>query len=448
MRSRPPARPAHLAGRRACLRACPPAACRSKPGSSRGRRCSARYAGCTGSEPASARQRPVTRTAAAPAARTAQRRSRPTAQSPDRSNGTLGARSIILFIVFLIFVRCVAGGDRCGAAFAEQRVAAAGANGEMRARRVGGDRLVQQPMRELVLEAVDREHGIDADVVEQWSRDVRGVGDRLPEPLFVRCLAPRTALSEDRRVIVPRAQPALVPHEVVAHAAAATDRALQERLRRVRERVENVFGKVFRVDDHVLDERFRDGCRPTDPRQQLQLAQRRDERALVEDVVVNPEDLPEDVLDALSHAAESLVQCAICRRSCVRDHFVWNERRLCAWDYHATVFGKRGPWREAPYEERLWETIPDAAYVAGPLLDDVRVDAVLAIDGLDDELAHRLLNEAIAADPARPHLAVRTSGGYTLLRERGAAAIPAGDTPNEDQKNDEQDDGPSTEGPV
>src|SRR5665213_3605281 len=242
MRSRPPARPAHLAGRRACLRACPPAACRSKPGSSRGRRCSARYAGCTGSEPASARQRPVTRTAAAPAARTAQRRSRPTAQSPDRSNGTLGARSIILFIVFLIFVRCVAGGDRCGAAFAEQRVAAAGANGEMRARRVGGDRLVQQPMRELVLEAVDREHGIDADVVEQWSRDVR-------------------------------------------------------------------------------------------------------------------------------------------------------------------------------------------------------VDAVLAIDGLEDELAHRLLNEAIAADPARPHLAVRTSGGYTLLRERGAAAIPAGDTPNEDQKNDEQDDG-------
>lgn len=139
---------------------------------------------------------------------------------------------------------------------------------------------------------------------------------------------------------------------------------------------------------------------------------------LSEAVVVNPEDLPEDILDGLTHGPEALVQCAICRRTCVRDHFVWNERRLCAWDFHATVFGKRGPWRAEPYEERLWETIPQAAYVAGPLLEDIGVDAVLAIDGLDDELAHRLINEAIAADPAHPHLAVRTSGGYTLLRER------------------------------
>ena len=143
---------------------------------------------------------------------------------------------------------------------------------------------------------------------------------------------------------------------------------------------------------------------------------------LTDDVVVNPEDLPEDILDALAHAPESLVQCAICRRTCVRDHFVWNERRLCAWDYHQTVFGKRGPWRDAPYEERFWETIPHAAYVAGPLLDEVSVDAVLAIDGLDDELAHRLINEAIGADGEHPHLAVRTSGGYTLLRERAERA--------------------------
>lgn len=139
---------------------------------------------------------------------------------------------------------------------------------------------------------------------------------------------------------------------------------------------------------------------------------------LTEEVVVNADDLSDDLLDAFAHPPEQLTQCAICRRTCVRDHFVWNERRLCAWDYHATVFGKRGPWRDAPYEERLWETIPHAAYVAGPLLDDVAVDAVLAIDGLDDELAHRLLNEAIAGDPGHAHLAVRTSGGYTLLRER------------------------------
>jgi len=140
--------------------------------------------------------------------------------------------------------------------------------------------------------------------------------------------------------------------------------------------------------------------------------------ALAEDVVVNPDDLPEDILDALGHPPEALTQCALCRRACVRDHFVWNERRLCAWDYHATVFGKRGPWRDGPYEERLFATLPHAAYVAGPLLNDTGVDPVLAIDGLDDALAHRLINDAIAGDAGHPHLAVRTSGGYTLLRER------------------------------
>ncbi|HEY4441416.1 MAG TPA: hypothetical protein VGN14_13235 [Candidatus Elarobacter sp.] len=142
-------------------------------------------------------------------------------------------------------------------------------------------------------------------------------------------------------------------------------------------------------------------------------------------VVVNLDDVPEDVLDALAHPPEALVQCALCRRTCVRDHFVWNERRLCAWDYHASVFGKRGPWRDAPYEERLFETLPRAAYVAGPLLDEVGVDAVLALDGLDDALARRIVNEAIAGDPGHAHLAVRTSNGYTVLRERAAQADPA-----------------------
>ncbi len=151
--------------------------------------------------------------------------------------------------------------------------------------------------------------------------------------------------------------------------------------------------------------------------------------ALSDDAIVNVDDLPEDILDALSRPPEALVQCSICRRTCVRDHFMWNERRLCAWDYHATVFGKRGPWRNAPYEDRLWETIPHAAYVAGPLLDDVAVDAILAIDGLDDEIARRLLNEAIGGDGAHAHLAVTTNGGYTLLRERTAQVTDVVDEP-------------------
>ena len=137
------------------------------------------------------------------------------------------------------------------------------------------------------------------------------------------------------------------------------------------------------------------------------------------DAIVNPEDLPEDVLDGIAHPAEVLTQCAVCRRTCVRDHFVWNERRLCAWDYHATVFGKRGPWRDGTYEAHHFETLPRAKYVAGGLLEENGVDAILAIDGIDDELARTLISDVMASDPS-PHIAVRTEGGYTLLRERSA----------------------------
>ena len=136
--------------------------------------------------------------------------------------------------------------------------------------------------------------------------------------------------------------------------------------------------------------------------------------------LVNADDLPEDLLDAFSHPAETLVQCAICRRTCVRDHFVWNERRLCAWDYHATVFGKRGPWHSEPYEERHFATLPACKYVAHPLLEDAGVDAIAALDGIDVELAHRIVNEIMAADSTRAHLAVSTGEGFTLLRERSA----------------------------
>jgi hypothetical protein len=142
-------------------------------------------------------------------------------------------------------------------------------------------------------------------------------------------------------------------------------------------------------------------------------------RELAERTVVNPDDLPEDILDALLHPTETLTQCAICRRTCVREHFAWNERQLCAWDYHATVFGKRGPWRDGPYEERHFETLPQAKYIAAALLEEAGVDPILAIDGLDEAFARRLILETMAADPGA-HLAVRTETGLTLLRERAA----------------------------
>jgi len=143
---------------------------------------------------------------------------------------------------------------------------------------------------------------------------------------------------------------------------------------------------------------------------------------LSEALLVNPEDVPEDVLDGLDHPPVTLTQCAICRRMCVRDDFVWNERRLCAWDYHATVFGKRGPWRDQPYEDRYFDTLPRAAYVAPGLLLDLDVEPVLAVAGLPEDRMRQLVNLAIGDAKDGAHLAVRTDEGMTLLRERPPAA--------------------------
>lgn len=136
------------------------------------------------------------------------------------------------------------------------------------------------------------------------------------------------------------------------------------------------------------------------------------------EAILNLEDVPEDVADALAHAPEALVQCAACRRLCVRDHFVWKERRLCAWHYHQQVFGKRGPWRSGPYEERHFESVPAPAYIAPPLLDEAGVEIVLAVGGVDDGVTQRILNTVLEHDAQRAYMAVRTPDGYTLLREK------------------------------
>ncbi|GAC1659628.1 MAG: hypothetical protein NVS9B12_13220 [Vulcanimicrobiaceae bacterium] len=139
---------------------------------------------------------------------------------------------------------------------------------------------------------------------------------------------------------------------------------------------------------------------------------------LDEDTVLNIEDVPAEIADALVHATGTIVQCAACRRLCVKDEFAWNERQLCAWDYHTSVFGKRGPWRNGAYEERLFDTLPDPAYVAPPLLEELKVELVLATGALENALARTIVNQVLDADAARAHLAVKTDGGYTILRER------------------------------
>jgi hypothetical protein len=160
------------------------------------------------------------------------------------------------------------------------------------------------------------------------------------------------------------------------------------------------------------------------PSRDLEMLQRVEWRAevperLSETALLNPEDLPEDVLDGVAQPPAALTQCAVCRRTCVRDQFEWNERQLCAWDYHAIVFGKRGPWRSEAYEERLFATLPRAAYVAGFLLAEGGVDMVLAINDLPEDAMQQLLNMAIGSGGGAAFMAVRTDEGYVLLRERG-----------------------------
>jgi hypothetical protein len=140
-----------------------------------------------------------------------------------------------------------------------------------------------------------------------------------------------------------------------------------------------------------------------------------------EENVLNIEDVPEDIADALAHAPVPVVQCAACRRLCVRDEFVWKEKQLCAWDYHAQVFGRRGPWRNGAYEQRHFDTLPSAAYVAPPLLLESGVEVVLSIDAVEEATARAAINVVLDADPGRSHLAVRTEGGYSVLRETSEA---------------------------
>jgi hypothetical protein len=141
---------------------------------------------------------------------------------------------------------------------------------------------------------------------------------------------------------------------------------------------------------------------------------------LDETLLVNPDEIPGDVLEALTLPAETLVTCQVCRRTCVRDHFVWNDRQLCAWDYHALVFGRRGPWREEPYEDRLWETIPNPKYVAPHLLDEQNVDLVLSLGGVDETLARNVIDQLMRAGGGHPYIAARIEAGLMLLRERPA----------------------------
>jgi hypothetical protein len=136
-----------------------------------------------------------------------------------------------------------------------------------------------------------------------------------------------------------------------------------------------------------------------------------------ESAVLNIEDVPEEIAEAFAHPSAPIVACAVCRRLCVRDEFLWKEQQLCAWDYHAAVFGRRGPWHNGPYEERRFETLPACAYVAPALVQEMNVEVIAQLNDVHEDAARSAINVLLQADAARAHLAVRTDGGFSLLRE-------------------------------
>ncbi len=133
--------------------------------------------------------------------------------------------------------------------------------------------------------------------------------------------------------------------------------------------------------------------------------------------VLNADDLPAEIADALAQPPVGLVACVACRRLCVRDDFKWKEKELCAWDYHSQVFGRRGPWRESAYEPRHFETIPTCAYVVSDLLAELGVELLLTLGELPDSTRHAIVNMVLEQDSGRSHMAVKTAGSVVLLRE-------------------------------
>jgi hypothetical protein len=138
---------------------------------------------------------------------------------------------------------------------------------------------------------------------------------------------------------------------------------------------------------------------------------------LSDESVLNIEDVPEEIAEGLTHPPQAIVQCPACRRLCVKDEFVWKEKQLCAWDYHSQVFGRRGPWRDGPYEERHFDTLPACAYVAPQLLAEMNVEVVLATNAVPEAVAAKIINLLLESEPQRPHMAVRSGDGFTVLRE-------------------------------
>ncbi|HVA36432.1 MAG TPA: hypothetical protein VNJ51_02335 [Candidatus Dormibacteraeota bacterium] len=139
---------------------------------------------------------------------------------------------------------------------------------------------------------------------------------------------------------------------------------------------------------------------------------------LTEEEILNLADLPEDVVDALASPMLPIARCTACRRSCVKDDFVWQERQLCAWDWHRTVFGRRGPWRSEPYNRMQFSSASAAAYVVPALAEEAGAETLMLLGRVDPDLAYDVVSTVIERVGEGSYLTVSTDTGWVLLRER------------------------------
>jgi hypothetical protein len=66
--------------------------------------------------------------------------------------------------------------------------------------------------------------------------------------------------------------------------------------------------------------------------------------------------------------------------------------------------------------------LPAPRYVAPGLLEELDVDPIAALADVPEAVMRRVINDVITSVAgSSAYLAVRTSGGLTLLRERGPA---------------------------
>lgn len=129
--------------------------------------------------------------------------------------------------------------------------------------------------------AVERQDFFNAELIQQRRRDVRARRHRFEVAFLIRSVAPRSALTKDLIVKIPRAQLLLFPHELIANAELPARCAGRQFLCGISQRLCDVAGKIFEIENCLCIQRRRECRLPRNAYQQFDVAQRSDERELV-----------------------------------------------------------------------------------------------------------------------------------------------------------------------